>query len=430
MSAGLFRKEAIAAHRREWLGSIRLQPPRFGWSFGAFGLLAVMAILWLLADGHYTRHELVQGTLMPSSGLLTVTPSSPGVVSQVLTSEGARVHAGEPLLEISGERDSTSLGDTHALIAAQLQLKHDGLKADLRQQSRLDALRQKELRSRLTMLREQVAQMDQQVAIQRKRTDSAMDLYRQWAALGDSGVVSRLQLLSQHDAALQDELQGKELKGQSLQLRQQIAELQGQLEQLPSTSSSKRNSTEQQLADVMQSVAENASQQSVLLRAPADGTVANMLVHPGQAVEAQQSLLTVLPSNSTLIAELWVPTQAMGFIAPGQRVVMRYHAYPYQKFGQHYGHVTSISRSAVSAAEVSHLLGRTVTDSRYRVQVALDSENVMAYGHSEKLLPGMTMDADVLLDRRRLIEWILEPLHGFTRNFHGSGPQAEVVADG
>jgi membrane fusion protein len=216
------------------------------------------------------------------------------------------------------------------------------------------------------------------------------------------------------------------LTGQSLQLQQQMAELQGQLEQLPSISSSKRNNTEQQLADVMQSMAQNASQLAVLLRAPTEGTVANVLVHPGQAVTVQQPLLTVLPASSTLLAELWVPTKAMGFIAPGQRVVMRYHAYPYQKFGQHYGRVRSVSRSAVTAGEVSRLLGQTVSNSCYRVQVALDSENVTAYGRSETLLPGMTLDADVLLDRRRLIEWIVEPLYGFGRSLRGAANVPEV----
>lgn len=426
MSDGLFRKEALSAHRRELLGSIRLQPPRFGWSFLGLGSLAIIAILWLLICGRYTRHEQVQGTLVPSSGLLTLTPSSPGLISRVLVQEGARVHAGEPLLEISGDQVSVSFGNTQAVIAAQLQLKHDGLQAELEQLSQLDAVQQKELRSRLIMLNQQVAQMDQQISLQRKRTGNAMDLYRQWSSLGDNGVVSKLQLLNQHDAALQDELQLKQLMGQSLQLRLQVAESQGQLEQLPSTSASKRNNTEQQLADVMQSMAQNASQRATVLRSPAKGTVANVLVHPGQAVAPQQSLLTVLPASSKLLAELWVPTKAMGFIAPGQRVVMRYHAYPYQKFGQHYGRVRNVSRSAVSAAEVSRLLGQAVSDSRYRVQVTLDSGDVMAYGRSETLLPGMTLDADVLLDRRRLIEWVVEPLYGFGRNLQGTADVPEV----
>jgi membrane fusion protein len=430
MSAGLFRKEALDAHRREFLGSIRLQPPSFGWPFAVFALLAIVATLGLLIGGHYTRHERVQGSLVPNSGLLSITPNSSGLVSQVLVHEGARVHAGDPLVEITAEQDSASLGNVHAMIADQLALKQKGLQSELKRQGQLDALQRKGLGSRLAMLRQQMAELEQQVALQRTRTDSAKALYRQWSSLGDGGVVSKLQLLNQHDAALQDELQLKQLTTQHIQLQQQAAELQGQLDQLPSKSLNRRSSTEQQLADVMQSMAENESHRAVLLRAPVDGIVTNLLVHSGQAVAAQQPLMSVLPAKSTLLAELWVPTKAMGFIAPGQRVVMRYDAYPYQKFGQQYGRVLSVSRSAMSADAVSRLLGKAVSNSRYRVQVSLDSESVMAYGHPEALLPGMTLDADVLLDRRRLIEWIIEPLYGFGGHLQGVPTLSGVHSDG
>lgn len=420
MSAGLFRKEVLAAHQNEWLGSIRLQPPRLGWPFFGLGLVATAAILWLLIGSHYTRHEQVDGTLVPSSGLLTVTPVASGIVTRVLVREGDKVHAGQPLVEISGEQDSAALGDTHAAIATQLQFKRNRLQADLDEQQHLAGLQKEDLHSRLTLLHGQIAQMDQQIALQQQRADSALALYEQWSKLGNNGVVSKLQLLQQHDTALQNLVQLKQLKGQSFQLRQQSEQLQGQLDQLPETTSSKRNDTERQLADVAQSLSQNAAQRAVLLRASTDGTVANVLIHPGQAVTAQQSLMAVLPAKSELLAELWVPTKAVGFITPGERVVMRYQAYPYQKFGQHFGRVSDVSRSALSAAEVSRLLGQDIKEPRYRVQVALDSQNVLAYGRAEALKPGMTLDADVLLDRRRLIEWVLQPLSGFTRSLQGN----------
>ncbi|MFA6231372.1 MAG: HlyD family efflux transporter periplasmic adaptor subunit [Rhodanobacter sp.] len=136
-------------------------------------------------------------------------------------------------------------------------------------------------------------------------------------------------MLQQHDTALQNLVQLKELNGQAFQLRQQSEQLQGQLNQLPATVSGKRNDTEGQLADVAQSLAQNAAHRAVLLRAPADGTVANVLVHPGQTVTAQQPLLTVLPAHAQLLAELWVPSRSVGFIHTGEPVVMRYQAYPY-----------------------------------------------------------------------------------------------------
>lgn len=425
LDQGLFRQEVMDARHGDWLGTIRLQAPRLGWVFFGFSLLAVGATLALLIGGHYTRHEQVDGTLVPSNGLLTLTPAMPGIVTRVLVHEGDTVHAGQSLLEISGEQDSAAMGDTHAAIATQLQFKRERLQADLGEQQRLADLQQHDLRSRLTLLHGQISQMDEQIALQKQRADSAEVLYEQWSKYGNTGVVSKLSIIQQHDTALQNQVQLKELMGQNFQLRQQAQELQGQLDQLPSTASSKSNDTERQLADVAQSLSQNAAQRAVLLRAPADGTIANVLVHPGQGVAVQQSLMTVLPATSELLAELWVPTKAVGFIHPGEPVVMRYQAYPYQKFGQHLGKVSEVSRSAMGPAEVSRLLGQDIKEPRYRVQVTLDSQSMLAYGRSEVLKPGMTLDADVLLDRRRLIEWVIEPLNGFTRSLYGRAPVIE-----
>ena len=420
MDSKLFREEVLAARQDDWLGSIRLPPPRLGWPFFCLALLTIAAILGLLIGGHYTRHEQVEGTLVPSGGLLELTPVEAGLVTRLLVREGDMVRAGQPLLEISSEQDSTALGNTHAAIATQLQFKRSRLQADLGEQHQLADLQQQNIRSRLILLRGQIAQITQQIGIQQQRADSAMALYVEWAKLGKTGVISKLQILQQHDAVLQIKADIKQLGGQRFQLAQQVAEMQGNLDQLPATTSSKRNETERQMADVTQSLSQNAAQGSLLLRAPVAGIVANVLVHPGQAVIAQQSLMTVLPASSELLAELWVPTKAVGFISPGERVVMRYSAYPYQKFGQHLGRVQNVSRSAVSAAEVSKLLGQDIKDPRYRVQVALDNQSVHAYGHDDPLKPGMTLDADVLLDRRRLIEWVFEPLYGFTRSLQGN----------
>ncbi|MFA6231371.1 MAG: biotin/lipoyl-binding protein [Rhodanobacter sp.] len=192
MSEGLFREEVLLSQRGEWPGSIRLQAPRLGWAFFGIGLLAVVIILALLLEGHYTRHEQVAGTLVPSSGLLTVTPTASGIVTSVSVREGEVVHAGQSLVEISGEQASASLGDTDAAIAAQLQIKRNHLQADLGDQQRLADLQAQDLHSRLSLLHGQIVQMKQQVALQRQRADSAMKLYDQWAKVSKTGVVSKL----------------------------------------------------------------------------------------------------------------------------------------------------------------------------------------------------------------------------------------------
>ena len=160
-------------------------------------------------------------------------------------------------------------------------------------------------------------------------------------------------------------------------------------------------------------------QRAAVLRAPRDGVVSAVLPKAGQTVSAGQPLLSILPAGSTLQAQLLVPSRAIGFIDPGSRVVLRYEAFSYQKFGQQYGHVTDVSRSALTSSEITTLIGQQSQEPLYRVQVTLDKQFVLAYGKQEAVKPGMTLQADILMDRRSLLEWVFEPLYGMAHHLTG-----------
>jgi membrane fusion protein len=123
-------------------------------------------------------------------------------------------------------------------------------------------------------------------------------------------------------------------------------------------------------------------------------------------------LLSILPKGATLEAQLLVPSSAIGFIQAGNRVVLRYRAYPFQKFGVWYGHVMQVSRSALTSAEGTSLLGHEVATPLYRVLVTLDQQAIHTSAGIEALRPGMELDADILLERRSLWQWVFEPLYG------------------
>jgi len=144
--------------------------------------------------------------------------------------------------------------------------------------------------------------------------------------------------------------------------------------------------------------------------APAAGTVAAILVEPGQVVGTGASLLTLLPDGSPLQAHLFAPSRAVGFIRAGQEVLLRYPAFPFQKFGSHRARVLSVSQSALAPAELGFAPPDGSREPLYRVKVALESQTVSAYGRAEPLQAGMQVEADVFLDRRRLVEWVFEPL--------------------
>jgi membrane fusion protein len=408
---GLFRKEALHAQRSQWLGEINIAAPlSFVW-WAALALALAGAIVLLLMFGQYSRHETVSGQLLPSAGLLTLSAQTTGTLTRTLVYEGEHVAAGQLLAEVSGET-ATNIGNTHAVVGTQLLAQKAQLLTTLANLKPQSIAQTKDLTSRIGMLQAQIVQFGAELALQNQQADSASDLLKKVEPLRQQGIISTVTFDEYQATALSQEAAVKALTRQRLDTEQQLSTLQAQLTQLPLDTSAKSNQLLNQIAQLDTQLVENEAARSTMLRAPCDGLVSTLVVQPGQNVVAGQPLLSILPQDSKLEAQLLITSSAIGFIEPGNRVILRYRGYPYQKFGQQYGHVQQVSRSALSNTEAESLLGQSASEPLYRVLVKLDRQTINAYGKVEALRPGMTLDADILLDRRNLWQWILEPVNG------------------
>jgi membrane fusion protein len=416
----LFRQEVLKARQTSWLGEIAVASPLANWVMLVLTAALGATVVLFLALGRYTRRESVVGQLVPSGGLLGIAAPGPGTLTQILVRDGDHVKAGDVLAEISSNQDNSTLGDTHLLVGHQLQLQRQRLESDLATQQQLATQQIDALRDKARLLQAQLAQVTDQVGLQKQQVVGAQALLDRIRPLGAKGYVSALQIQQQEATMLEARTQYKALIRQQLDASQALAVVRQQMDQLPLDASTRQNDTQRQLAAIEQSVAQNEAQRAVLLRAPRDGTVSAVIAKAGQTVTAAQPLLSVLPAGSRLQALLLVPSRAIGFVEPGSRVVLRYEAFPYQKFGQQYGRVTDISRSALSPAEVGALVGQQAREPLYRVQVDLDHQSVPAYGRVEPLRAGMALQADILMERRSLIEWVFEPLYGIGHKFAGA----------
>jgi membrane fusion protein len=421
LNQGLFRKEAVDAQTTPSLGAVRLATPisHQVWTIAALGLSFAIA-LWL-CEGQYTRREHVSGSLVPQAGLLTIMARSSGTVAGINVTEGAVVHAGDVLLTLSSERSSVSMGDTSAAISAQLRLQQSRLQSELADARHLADEQAHDLRMQQSMLNGQLRQIDAQSAIARRQVASLSALLGELQAIGKSGYVSALDIQQQQTQELTAETQVKALLRQRYEGRQQLMSVTDQLKQLPLATAEKLSELRRQMAQNQQSLAQNEADRATVLRAPENGVVSAILTKQGQAAVVGQSLLAIMPLGSPLQAQLLVPSSAIGFVHPGAPVVLHYQAFPYQKFGVQHGNVASVSRSALKPSEVTLLLGQQPpAEPVYRVQVQLAAQDICAYGKLEMLKPGMVLDADLLLDKRRMIEWIFEPLFGMSERYTGA----------
>lgn len=415
MSDPLFRPEVLEAKRQSWLGGISLAQPLSLWVLAAFATLAAISIILFLTLGEYTRRSRVAGQLVPDLGLATVVAPVSGVVAEPMPLEGAQVAQGQSLVVISVPRDSTAGGDTTFGLLAGLQGKQAGLEQGFDSQTALFGLQKAGYGDRLRNARQELAQIDAAITTQKQQVRISEETAARFRTLATQGYVSDVQLTQQEQASLEQLAGLQSLQRQATVAQRSLTQLEQARRELPAQHSAQAAVQMRELAALDQERLQIQANGEVLVKASLSGLVASRLIERGQAVQAGQPLLSVLPTGSKLQAQLLVPSRAIGFIEPGDSVVLRYQAYPHQKFGHHLGKVLRISRSAVSPAGLGALIGDAEGgEPYYRVLVELSEQSVTAYGKAEALRPGMLVEADILGERRKLYEWVLEPLYSLT----------------
>jgi membrane fusion protein len=392
----LFRPEVIAERQGQWLGTILLEQRITQRAFTWISLSAGAAILALLIFGSYTRKVHVNGWVIPQEGVARVVAPQAGVVSRIGVHEGDTVRAGTPLLVLSAEIHSQAGGAIREEVVRQALARRDNLRETAKVLGAQLDQEAADLKQRIDVQRSRVTISE--AALQRDRAMRARDLI----------ALPRLQKTEQ------DYLDSKGA----------LLTLEDALRALPYKRQTQLAEVERNIAVVEQELAEAEARREIVITAPQDGTITDIQAEPGSAAQLNVPLMTIVPSGTVLQAQLFAPSRAIGFARSGQRVLLRYQAFPYQKYGSYAGTVVSVSRSAMSPSELTQqLAGLTslhgTNEPLYRMTVALDRQTVTAYGRALPLQPGMELEADVIVERRTLLEWVFDPLFTLTGKWYG-----------
>jgi membrane fusion protein len=252
------------------------------------------------------------------------------------------------------------------------------------------------------------------------------EVTRNVADLARDGAVSRNAASDKAAELVEQEARIAALEVTRLATQRDIGALAASRADLPLQSGREASQLQRDIEALKQAASESEARRELLVRAEQPGRVAAIVLDQGQAVTADQRVASLLPQDSVLEAELYVPTRAAGFIRPGTQVLLRYDAFPYQKFGQFTGRVREISQATAplgelqraggyagaSAAGASGAPALAATEPVYRIRVRLDAQQIDAAGQRRALMPGMQLGATLVLEQRTLAEWALEPLLG------------------
>lgn len=406
---GLFRKEALEHQGHKLDGEVTLATHM---SFSVITFLLVLIVLIgtaYLFLGDYQRKEVVSGYLRPTLGLDKVYTVVPGVIEGIYVSEGDRVKKGQPLVKVRLDRQLSSGVGVNDVIIRELITQQALLESTLQGQQALLTVNEQRLTSQLDSGKARLQQttlqrnlLQQRLAIARKKLSDIDGLIAK-------NFASEVELADQRDnvLALQQELENTQ--AQILDVEAQLSQLQFELKQLPFQHEEQVSQLKSQLAGIHQQISQAESQRSFDVISHRDGVVTSQLIDVGMVATTNQPMMTIIPEQGELEAVLLVPTRAYGFVKPEQTTLIRYQAFPYQRFGIHPGRIVEVSRSVILPNETQ--LPVAINEPVYRVVVKLADQHVDAYGESVPLQAGMLLEADILVDTRSLFEWLFEPLY-------------------
>jgi membrane fusion protein len=408
MSKQLFRQEAIDAQREKFFGETTNARPLPMWIFTALAAGVAVLVIVIAIWGQYTRRERVEGFVSSDIGAARVLFTDAGRVVELMVKEGDAVKKGAPLARVSFERTTAQSQSTSTAVASELGQRRESLERELSQQRELGEQQVAQIRKRVADLQNEITQLDREMRLQEQRLASAREQARKFEDLGKEKFVSDVVVRQKRDEVTDQELKVQALKRSRAALERDLGA--AKLDE-PTAVLKARNLADQlarQVSELQQTAVQEEAKREALILAPIDGVATNIAVNVGQSVAADSNFATVLPSGSVLRAELLVPTRAIGFITKGREVTLRYDAFPYERFGQYRGVVQEISQTVWSPGDKIGPL--TIREPVYRITVALDKQTVRAGDQELSLKSGMLVNADILLDRRSLLEWLFEPV--------------------
>jgi HlyD family secretion protein len=412
--------------------------------------LLVLALLWS-AVVHLDIVASADGKLVPKSYVKVVQPADGGIVKEILVHEGETVRAGQVLLRMDAQDARADTEKLHSQLSLRsLQLRRidaELTEKSLRRQAddQADLFRQvdAQYRERRQVYLDSLGQAEAQLRKAQRDYDSGEAVLAKlrrtnpilksqaeaYAGLGTEGYVPKVTVSDKERAYIENEqdlhAQESTVEGLAAAVHQADQQVREARSKYRSDLENERVDAEGEYRKLQQDQAKQDYHSSLLeLRAPQAGTVKDLATHTiGTVVSAGTVLLSIVPENEPLVAEVMIRNDDVGFVRPRQQVKIKLAAYPFQKYGLLDGEVLQVWPDA---SEDNTGSGRqqgpaqtrpgeepsSQAGNGFKALVSLDRQKLQVGTQSLKLVAGMQIVAEVREGRRTVLEYLLSPLQG------------------
>ncbi|QPS19158.1 HlyD family secretion protein [Serratia plymuthica] len=420
----MFRREAIESQRSRWRGRAILLPGIPVWLVTGFCISFIIAFLVFVIAGTYTRRINVTGEITTYPRAASVYSSVQGVVVRRFVNEGQIIKIGDSIYQIDVSK-STRSG-----------VVSDNQRKDIEDQlgrisdiiSRLQSSKKNTL-AMLTNQREQYTSAFKRSSEIIKRAEEGirimkenMENYRHYQI---KGLINKDQLTNQVALYYQQQNNMLGLSGQNEQNSLQITTLESQIQTQAAEFDNQIYQMELQRYELQKELINIDAGGEIIVKALSAGRVDSLSVTVGQMVNVGDSLLQVIPQkidHYNLV--IWVPNDALPYITVGDRVNVRYEAFPAEKFGQFAGSVSIISKAPASPQEMLTYQGApksalTTAVPYYKVIVRPEKQTIMYGDKRLSLENGMKAQSTLFLEKRKIYQWMLSPFYDMKHSATG-----------
>jgi membrane fusion protein len=409
----LFREEVSEYRRTRLHGEVVLTQP-LSTSLMVAGLFTIIAIAvtWV-SLGSYARIETVPGILVTDIPSAKVVAIAPGVVTELSASEGQLVNKGDKLAVINLDRKGASGEAVAGRSLDALEARRDLTTQQLGLAQRRATAERDRLNTVIGNAEQQAISLREQIALQAQVVASNQQLFDQIAKVVDRGFVSKVDYERRRQTLISSQQQ---LAGLQQQLSARMSDAEQARSQIVSISAETAQGAveiQSSLQGIAQQQAQLQGEQAYVITAPIAGRITTLQTAVGRTANPNVPLMVIVPDGSELKAELFAPTRAIGFVKPGQETRILFDAFPYQRFGSFGGKVERVSRTIIDPRETEVPI--KLEEAVYRVNVRLEAQKVDGYGEAVPLQPGMTLMANIVLERQSFLDWLLQPLNAVTK---------------
>lgn len=405
--------------------------PTLRWTYWLIILFLVLASVWAYV-GTIDIVVVARGKTIPDGQLKAVQAADAGRVAEILVESGDLVSAGDRLLILDPEGQTDTLGglqrelsqaradelmntallgvdplevfDRAAISESGLRLATERLLTE-RYASHQSELRQLE-EAEQSLLSEQSA-----IRIQIKQLDQTMPLLKQQmlssGTLGEDGATGQSAILQMRAEFVAKQAEQDAARETLIQLERQVAQLQAQRDALVGRFRAEAAEAQRFAASQAAQLEFDIREQERLaarkvLSAPVSGFVHELEINTiGAVVTAGQRLMSIIPSDLPLVAEIAIENKDIGFASEGDPVELKFDAFPFTRYGLIDGVLTSIGRST------EEIDGQGAV---YKATVILAQQKMRTAEADVPLTPGMSLSADIKTGQRRIAEYFLSPL--------------------